>query len=402
MSLWPFSKPNDLFVAAKRGDVRSIEELAANGHDVNSRKSGFVREGYAPLHIAVLHNREEAIKSLVKLGADINGKNNDKETPLWTAVTESRNPRIIELLLELGAKIHARTDLGTVLDWAAFEGDLEMVRLLLSKGANPIVGRGSTRSAPIQRCANNGNVEILELLLNSGADVNAANAGSHALTTAAVFGHDKFVKVLLQAGADANLPDESGTTPLMSGVAGRKIEIVRMLVEAGANLNAVRFRGNAETALDFAEDNPKTKPIADYLRSVGAKRASELPASETKPPPEDQDGTSWQLRDDSMLEVTIKPWPPKTGLAKLKVEIGPNGHDPDIPFSGTLEYRLAPSMEDSGPWKVMKSGRTDEENNVRFSDGVTLTQGTLYVQFRVHPKWHNEATVVESWKIEVT
>jgi ankyrin repeat protein len=330
-------KAHDLFAAAKRGDAKAIEELVATGHDVNGKKRGFVREGFTPLHIAVLHEQKEAIKKLAKLGADINGKNNDRETPLWTAVTELKSPGIAELLLDLEARIDARSGLGmSALDLAAFDGKLEMVKALLNRGANPNAARGSNRSAPIQQCAHNGNLEVLELLLKSGAEVNAPHCGSHALGTAAVSGHADFVRMLLEAGAAPNQSEESGTTPLMCSVAGGKLEIVKMIAEAGANLNAVRFRAKPETALDFAEDLKKTR-IAEYLRSLGAKRAAELPASETTPPPEEETGADWQLGDDSILEATLEPWPPKPGPAKLKVEISPNGHDRNLCFSGALE-----------------------------------------------------------------
>jgi ankyrin repeat protein len=397
-------KPKDLWAAAKSGNVKVIEELVAAGHDLNAKKTGFVREGFTPIHIAVLHGQEEAIKTLVKLGADINAKNKEGETPLWLAVSELKHPAVGKLLLELGAKKDARnSDLRmTPLDWAAFDGKVEMVRMLLDHGANPNAGRGSSRSAPIQQCANNGNVEILEMLLKTGADVNAIHAGSHALGTAATFGHLQFVKKLLEAGANPNLPDESRTIPLMCGVAGRNIGVVRLLVEAGAKLNAVRFRGNAETALDFAEANKATKPIADYLRGLGAKRAAELPASETIPPPEEAAGTFWQLRDDSTLEARVEPWPPKSGAARLKVEVSPNGHDPTISFAGKLEYRVANAEDNVEPWQSLKRGRKDEDNNVCFSDAVILPAGTSFIQFRVHPEWEDEAMVLKDWKIEVS
>ena len=397
-------KPKDLWSAAKSGNTKVIEELVASGHDLNANKGGFVREGFTPLHLAVLHKRTEAMQFLVKLGADVNAKNKDGETPLWIAISELKNPGIAELLLDLGANINARVrDLGmTPLDWAAFDGRLEMVRTLLKRGANPNAGRGDTRSAPIQQCANTGNVEILKALLAAGADVNATDTGGSALGTAAVFRHEAFVEALLKAGANPNQADDSGTTPLISAVAGKSLVIVKMLVSAGANLNAVRFRGNVETALDFAEwlNKRDTREIAEYLRSIGAKHASELPASETTR--SEREGTFWQLKDDSVLEATFDPWPPQSGQAKLKVELSPNGHDPDISFAGTLEYRIAAAEENAEAWKPMKRGRKDEENNVHFSDSVTVTAGTVLLQFKVHPKWDNEATVLKGWKIEVS
>ncbi len=381
-------KPKDLWSAAKNGNTKAIEELVAGGQDVNAKKIGFVREGWTPLHLAVLHEQKEAIKLLVKLGADVNAKNKESETPLWIAISELRKPDIAELLLDLGARINSRRgDLGmTPLDWAAFDGKVEVVRMLLKRGANPNAGKGTTRSAPIQQCANNGNVEILKALLEAGADANARHAGDSALGSAAINGHDEFIEILLKAGANVNQADESGTTPLISAVAGRKLAIVKMIVAAGANLNAVRFGGRVETALDFAEDGKKDLAIAAYLRSAGAKRASELPASETTRPAREEAGTFWQLKDDSVLEATFDPWPPKSGQAKLKVEFSANGHDPSVSFVGTLDYRVADSEENDEPWKPIKRGRKDEENTVHYSDSVTLTTGTVFVQFKVHPK----------------
>ncbi|HEX5222739.1 MAG TPA: ankyrin repeat domain-containing protein [Verrucomicrobiae bacterium] len=398
-----FFKPKDLWTAAKHGDTEVIKELVAAGHDLSARKAGFVRDGFTPLHIAVVHEQKEAIKVLVELGADINAKNKDGETPLEVAVSELRHPDVGEFLIELGAKVDVRNSVSklTPLDWSAFDGKVEMVRMLLTRGANPNAGRGSSRSAPIQQAANSGNVEILKLLLEAGADVNAMHAGSHALGTAATFGHFRFVKMLLESGANPNLPDESGTTPLMCGVAGRNIEIVKLLVDAGAKFNAVRFHGNAETALDFAEDNKATKTIADYLRGTGAKRASELTASETSPPAQEEPGIFWQLRDDSTLEATVEPWPPQSDAATLKVEISPNGHDPTISFVGKLEYRVAPTEDNVAPWKPMKPGRKDDDNNVCFSETVTLPKGTAFIQFRVQADWENEPTVLKEWRVEV-
>jgi hypothetical protein len=308
-----------------------------------------------------------------------------------------------ELLLDLGAKINLRCgDMGmTPLEWAAFDGKLELVKVLLKRGANPNAGKGTTRETSLQQNANNGNVEILKALLEAGAEVNGTPAGDNALGTAAMHGHEEFVEILLKAGANANQSDGAGTTPLIAAVAGRKLAIVQMLVAAGANLNAVRFGGSLETALDFAEDGKKDLAIAEYLRSVGAKRAAELPAAETIRPEGEEAGTFWQLKDNSVLEATLDPWPPKSGQAELKVELSPNGQDPSVSFVGTLDYRLATSPENGGAWKPMKRRRKDEENNVHFSDLLTLTAGTAVVQFKVHPEWEREPTILKDWTIQV-
>ncbi len=398
-----FFKPKDLWTAAKRGDTKAIEAFVAARQDINGKKETFRVEGDTPLHFAVRHGQRDAIKTLVKLGASINERNKSGQPPLMDAVTESRREDVVELLLDLGAKIDAQDKLGkTALDWAAFYGSVNLVQLLLRRGAKPNVGQGAKRTSSIAECAHHGNTEVLKLLLKAGVDVNAMRHGSHALGTASTFGHEGFVRLLLEAGADPNLAEEEGTTPLIAAVASKRISVVKTLVEAGAKLNVVRFGGRIETALDFAEwlDKKKTREIAEYLRSIGAKRASELPTSERTPPLQEQEGTFWQLRDKSDLQAVIKPWPPKVGPAKLNIEISPNGYDDSVAFQGTLEYRLGSSEECTGSWKPIKRGRKDEDNNVKFSENITLTSGAIFIQFKVQSDWDKEPTMLTDWKID--
>jgi len=399
-------KPTDLWSAAKKGDIATIEKLVASGHDVNAKKAGFVREGYTPLHIAVVSGQKDAVKALVRLGADVNVKNNEQQTPLAIAVTELETPDIAEMLIDLGAKINNK--LGglamTPLDLAASNNKVKMVEMLLRRGASPNVGKGEKRSDPIQACDHDGNVEILRLLLKAGADVNLVHCGSRAICSAAVFGHGEFVKLLLEAGADPSQPEESGCTPLMAAVAGGNIDIVKMMVAAGAKPDAVRFSGKPETALDFAERDRKQEniAIAEYLKSVGAKRAAELPASETTPPKdEDDDETFWQLPDDSTLTASLEPWPAKAGPAKLRIEITPNGHDSSLSFAGEICFRLSVSKDGLEPWTQIKRGRKDDENNTVFAAQIELLPTTAFIQFKVHPQWQSEPTILSDWDIKL-
>jgi len=397
-------KSADLWSAAKKGDIVVIEKLVAAGHDVNAKKVGFVREGFTPLHIAVVSEQKDAVKTLVRLGADVNIRNNEQETPLAMAVTELETPDMAELLIDLGAKLNNK--LGglamTPLDLAASNNKVRMVEMLLRRGASPNVGRGEKCSDPIQASAHDGNLEILKLLIKAGADANVMHCGSRAICSAAVFGHREFVRLLLEAGADPNLPEESGCTPLMAAVAGGNIEAVKVVVAAGARLDAVRFSGKPETALDFAERDQKNSSIAiaEYLRSIGAKRAVELPASETTPPADDDDNEIfWELPDDSVLTASLLPWPAKAGPAKLRVEISASGHDPTLPFTGELAFRLASSKDGLEPWTHMKRGRKDNENNMIFSVQIELLPTTAFIQFKVHPEWQTDSTTLSDWEI---
>lgn len=392
-------RPKELWSAAKWGSVKHIEDLVAAGHDINAQSRSFVAEGDTPLIAAARAGRVEAIKALIRLGAKTNLKSKDGDTLLTAAVSDSKKAHVIELLLDLGANPDQKdSQKMAALDHAAFDGAVEIVRLLLKKGATPNAGRDGHRTSPVVHCVVSKNLEILHLLIEAGADVNIPHYDNCALSSAALNCSPEFVRALLDAKADVHRKDDSGRTVLMVAVAGGDLKIVQMIVEAGAELDTAIFHGPPETALDIAEDR-KRRAIAEYLRSVGAKHASELPASALKPPEETT--ASWQLSDDSILEAALDPWPPQSGPAKLRVEISPNGHDPTLPFSGTLEYRVASSSDNSETWKPMKRGRKDEENNVPFSDSVILTKGTAFIQFKVHPEWEQDSTVLKDWKFEV-
>lgn len=373
-----------------------IKELVRTGHDINAKKATFRVEGDTPLHFAVKYGQKEAIKILVGLGARINEKNKSGSTPLIDAVTESKQEDVVALLLDLGAKIDSRSKAGkTALDWAAFDGNLALVKLLLNRGAIPNVGTEGRRTSPVAECAHNGNTEILKLLIAAGADVNAPQYGDVPISTAALRKHSEFVKLLIEAKANVNHQEESGFTTLMSAVAGGQLEIVKMLLEAGAKID-IADRAMRRTALDIALDRKKTL-IAEYLLSLGAKRAEELSETELKLP--EKPGTFWQLNDGVVFEVTIDPWPPKEGVSILKAEITENDYEQN--FDGKIEFCLGEAVETSGDWKSMTKIKKDEDGSVHFSNSITLKKGMTQVQFRIRNEGDKEFTDVECWKVAV-
>ena len=78
--------------------------------------------------------------------------------------------------------------------------------------------------------AANGHLEVVRLLLEAGADKNAADArGDNALITAALYGQLEVVRLLLEAGADKNAAMANGTTALMLAAENGHLEVVRLL-----------------------------------------------------------------------------------------------------------------------------------------------------------------------------
>ena len=141
----------------------------------------------------------------------------------------------------------------TPLHFAAQNGHLEVVRLLLERGAN--VNAQNTdelwwreRRTPLHFAAQNGHLDVVRLLLERGANVNAETSGVAGWTPlhfAAQNGHLEVVRVLLERGANVNAQTtlfwedaDARRTPLHYATKNGHLEVVRLLLERGANVNA--------------------------------------------------------------------------------------------------------------------------------------------------------------------
>src|SRR2546425_10298176 len=122
----------------------------------------------------------------------------------------------------------------TPLHLAAHFGRLEVMRILLSNGADHrAVSRNSNLDQPLQAAAANRQTEAVELLLKAGADVDARSHGDFtALHIAAANGVKRVVEALLRAGAEAGAKTEGGKTPMDFAVDGDPSEADALLERA--------------------------------------------------------------------------------------------------------------------------------------------------------------------------
>ena len=124
-----------------------------------------------------------------------------------------------------------------------------------------------------------GHVEIVEMLLNNGVDVNAkGNGNDTALYLASKYGHVEIVEMLLENGANVNEKNQDGWTALHQASLRGEIEILEMLLENGANVNAQNDEG--KTALDEADYMVEVQEILKRHRRLEVG----LPLAEKKIP----------------------------------------------------------------------------------------------------------------------
>jgi ankyrin repeat protein len=132
---------------------------------------------------------------------------------------------------------------------AADRGDLETVRKILDSGVKPDEIKDKYGQTALMRAAARGHVEIMRLLIDRGADVNAQSDGNQtALLNAADMGQFDAVKLLLEKGADVKHVDFTGGTALYHAVefggnrgnkkGGGSVPIAKLLIEKGVDINA--------------------------------------------------------------------------------------------------------------------------------------------------------------------
>ena len=135
---------------------------------------------------------------------------------------------------------------------AAQQGDKDAVRSLLSEKVDVNAAQGDGMTA-LHWAASHDDLEMTELLLQSGADVKAGTriGAITPLFMACKNGSAAIIEALLKAGASASLPDEHGTTPLMMAAASGSADAVKMLLDHEADVNA-KEAAHGQTALMFA------------------------------------------------------------------------------------------------------------------------------------------------------
>merc|ERR1712115_24191 len=168
----------------------------------------------------------------------------------------------VKLLLDMGSDINAQieTNRNTALTLACFQGRHEVVSLLLDRKAN-VEHRAKTGLTPLMEAASGGDTEVGRVLLDKGADVNAApvpTSRDTALTIAADKGHYRFVELLISRGAQVDVRNKKGNSSLWLAANGGHLDVVQLLYSAGADIDSQDNRKVSCLMAAFRKGHSKT------------------------------------------------------------------------------------------------------------------------------------------------
>lgn len=241
--------------ASYRDDLQAADVLLKAGANVNAAND----LGATPLWLASQNGAEAMVRRLLDAGAKPNLALLAGETPLMVA-SRTGNPVVAELLIAKGADVNAKGSRNqTALMWAVAQKHPDVVKVLLAHGAN-VHARSATwtdveavpphgylpynkaiphgNDTPLMFAALVGDLASAKLLVAAGANVNDADAWGVSVTTMAA--HSRFedlVEFLLEKGADPSAA-EAGFSALHAGIMQRSTRIITALLEHGADPNA--------------------------------------------------------------------------------------------------------------------------------------------------------------------
>ncbi len=224
--------PNDWQANICMADL-TVKHLLAAGANPNAADA----QGNTALHYFLQgYDCADIVNELIARGAHVNARNKDGATPLMLGAAQDWSKTLASFLKNHTPDLNARDNRGlTAMHYAAEYA-----------GCSPttIAEAGGSTGNALEDAVLLNNIAEIERYIAAGGDVNAkGNHGSTLLHWAAACGHKEITSMLLQAGADPNTMDNSGTTPLQLcfyryyGVIRIHEECVRLLLDAGADPN---------------------------------------------------------------------------------------------------------------------------------------------------------------------
>ncbi len=235
--------PSEVADAAMRGDRYAVQTLIEKKVSVNAPQV----DGTTALHWAVRANDLELTEMLLKAGANASAANQSGATPMLLAAING-NAAILKRLIQAGADPNAAiSETGdTPLMMAARTGTVDAVRVLLEHGANINTKETWGGTTALMWAVSERHPEVTRLLVERGADVNAK---SNFVPAASGRGFEGTAAVAPKPGQTIEEFASGWMTPLMFAAREDDLESARILIQGGADVNAVGGDGKDALAL---------------------------------------------------------------------------------------------------------------------------------------------------------
>ncbi|XP_046326312.2 protein phosphatase 1 regulatory subunit 12A-like isoform X3 [Haliotis rufescens] len=287
-----------IFLAAcSSGDREEVTRLLDRGADINTANV----DGLTALHQACIDDNLEMVEFLVEKVADVDVCDNEGWTPLH-ATASCGFTEIARYLIKMGANIAAVNNDGDLpIDICE---DEEMENLLQAELDKQGIDADEARKEEENRMLADANQWLNSRIIK---EKKHAKTGATALHVAAAKGYITVVKVLLQAGVDINAEDNDGWTPLHAAAHWAQCEACQMLVEQLCDMEKKNTAG--QTALDVADEDMK-KFLEDLKKKqvLMRSRAEEMNEDiiQTKGPPNKRRSSVTRMSGDQKQNVLHK------------------------------------------------------------------------------------------------
>ncbi len=260
------------------GKTDVAEVLISHGAKINAQDNF----GFTPLHHAALECNVEFVSMLIEHGADVNIREKEGRTPLEDTIIKRTDSRAhpdypkfyetIKLLISKGSEYR--------IEHVIRAGDMERIKKLLDDNPQLLQSKGYWRD-PLLFCAiRSGNSQVVEYLLDKGADINQVGRFEEPpLHAAAYAGNPETVELLIRSGANVNQKGPLGelalhwvakgavtTIPQKISTQAQYDEIVKILIDAGSELNTAAEGQRCDLCLYLEDDEPPVDQIKHQLR----------------------------------------------------------------------------------------------------------------------------------------
>jgi ankyrin repeat protein len=401
-----------LAVAAMNRDMAAVRALLAKKVDVNATGT----DGTTALEWVVRIDDVDTAKLLIAAGADVKKANRLGVTPIALAAANG-NAAMITLLLGAGVDANTIDPNNEPVSWAAIRsGNVEALRVLLDRGAK-VEFKDATQQTSLMLAVRENQPDMVRLLVSKGADVNAttrvgarpnwvlpnsvagfgfgkgiirgglpADRGSRYLTPggmtpllyAARDGRLEVARILVSNGANIETRDPNDITPLLMAISNNQIELAKFLIERDAQINVVDWYGRspiwqAVEVRNMDVDNSTFKngvdrePVLELIKILLAKGADPNVRTAESPPirrfilP-----TTGTLEWVDFVGMTPFLFAARAGDVTVMKLLLAHGANPKIPtFAGTTPLMAAAGMN----WTF---AQTSDEGTEQLLEAVKL------------------------------